>query len=618
MFLHTDRQTDKEQTGFPSIDMPWKKHYKKGIIEKALNTPNNKSIYRFYMEYVFTKPDFPVIKYFNTVFTSKQFVELIEIWAKAFLVAGVAEDEMVPVYGTWSPEIAAAFFALNAIGAHPYFEKLEITESALRTETVGAHIGIVFEPLWNDVAKAVFGEERFEKVFMVGLSDSMGFPLKQLLIGQSNRFRKSVPQNGKYISNQKVKDMARACNRPFEVPFKKNRIALITTSSGTTSDAIKGIMDTNESALANTIGTAYAEPGFFPGRECLVTLPPTASTAINCFFLLPLYMGLTVRIDPRADENNWPKLLLKYKPSVTFSTGSLWYSFFRTVAAMQLKGKKVDLGFLDTPIMGGSGVSPEQLKFMNDICWECGAPHSVVSGYGCSEFFGVITVEKYDVDHKAAIEDVISVGIPIPGAVVGIFDEFGNELSYGKRGEIRAKGPSRMHGYFGKAALTNEMFDGDWLKTGDLGEMDEDGYIYCYGRMKSSVVLDGGRVYLFDIANQLRHEADLEDCMLEIKHIENGMDSIVVYYVQKVDAYINEKDVITKMENTAKKYGITIDGYREFKEALPISPTTLKPKTRYLDGFFKYSPSGSRTEIFFAPSKQEGTFKIIHDHNGAS
>lgn len=148
-------------------------------------------------------------------------------------------------------------------------------------------------------------------------------------------------------------------------------------------------------------------------------------------------MGLTVRIDPRADETNWPKLLLKYKPSVTISTGSLWYSFFRTVAAMQQKGKKVDLSFLDTPIMGGSGVTPEQLRFMNNICWKCGAPHSVVSGYGCSEFFGVITVEKYAVDHRAAIEDVISVGIPIPGAAVGIFDEYGNELSYGKRGEIR-------------------------------------------------------------------------------------------------------------------------------------------------------------------------------------
>lgn len=169
-----------------------------------------------------------------------------------------------------------------------------------------------------------------------------------------------------------------------------------------------------------------------------------------------------------------------------------------------------------------------------------------------------------------------------------------------------------MHGYFGKDTLTYEMFDGEWLKTGDVGEMDEDGYIYCYGRMKSSVILNGERIYLFDIANQLRREANLEDCMLEIKPLENGGHSLVAYYVQKVDAYINEKDVIAKMEDTVKKVGITIDGYREFEEALPISPTTLKPKTRYLDGFYKYTLTGNRTEISYSPSEQAGAYKIIH------
>lgn len=127
-------------TGLPSQDKPWLKYYKPDVYQKALNTPKDVSFYRFYKEHVFINPDFPILKYFNNTLTTKQLVDLIEIWARAFCAVGVTEDEMVPVYGTWSPEIAAIFFALNAIGAHPYYEKLDITEAALREETKGAKV----------------------------------------------------------------------------------------------------------------------------------------------------------------------------------------------------------------------------------------------------------------------------------------------------------------------------------------------------------------------------------------------------------------------------------------------------------------------------------------------
>lgn len=607
VIILTDRQN--ELTGYPSIDKPWLKYYKEGVFEKALNTPKDKSFYRFYMENVFTKPDFPILKYFNTTISTKEFVDLIELWARAFRAVGVTEDEMVPVYGTWCPDIAAIFFALNAIGAHPYFEKLDITEEALRTETAGAKVGVVFEPLWNRVAKAVFGESRFEKVFMVGLSDSMSFPLKQI-IALKSRWQKGISDTDKYIFRKHLQKLASQYNASFEVPFKKDRTAVITTSSGTTSSVVKGIMDTNEGALANVIGTALSEPGFFPGKECLITLPPTASTAINCFYLLPLYMGMTVRIDPRADEANFVKLILKYKPSLACATGSLWYSFFRRIKELRTSGKKIDLSFLDTFILGGSGVTPEQLAYINDVAKECNIAHSLTAGYGCSEFFGVITVDKYEVDYKGKLDSVIDVGIPIPGSVVSIFDDNGKELQYGKRGEIWAKGPSIMHGYFGKPEISKQIFDGEWLKTGDIGEIDENGYIYCYGRMKSSVVIDGKTVYLFDIANSLRKEFELEDCMAEVKSLVDGAESIVIYYVQKPEMAVAQSDICVRISEYLKRQGIIIDGYREFKEEFPISPTTLKPRTRYTDGFVNYTEYGEKQVISYLKTNEDDVWDM--------
>lgn len=601
-------------TGYPSIDKPWLKYYKPHVYDKALNTPIDRTIYRFYLENVFTDPAFPILKYFNATFSTNQFLEMIETWARAFRAIGVNEDEMVPVYGTWSPEIAAIFFALNAIGACPYFEKLDITEDALRTETDGAKVAVVFEPLWNDVSKAVFSEERFGKVFIVGLSDSMRFPLKQLIKTKDRSFGRQFSNNDKYILSDQIKKLALIYEGPFEAPFKKNRIAVITTSSGTTSSVVKGIMDTNEGALANIIGTAYSEPGFIAGKECLITLPPTASTAINCFFLLPLYMGMTVRIDPRADEENWLKLILKYRPSLTATTGSLWYSFYRRIDELRGKGKAVDLSFLDTFILGGSGVTPEQRDFINKAAKECHVKSSMDSGYGCSEFFGVITVDKHEIEYKSQSEDIIDVGIPIPGAVVAAFDKDGKELPYGQRGEIWAKGPSIMHGYFGKPDLTKQVFSGEWLKTGDIGFVDQNGYVYCYGRMKSSINVSGNIIYLFDAAIALRKQFDLEDCMVEVKNLNNGQSSVVVYYVQKTTKQKKTKDICQRMNSFAEEMGIAIDGYREFQNSFPISPTTLKPKTRYVDGFINYTLSGECVAIRYLPSNEPDLFiKRVHE-----
>ena len=538
---------EKKMTGYPSIDKPWLKYFKAGVYEKALNAPVNQSLYRFYVENVFIDPDFPILKYFNMTLNTKQFLEMIEIWARAFRAVGVIEDEMVPVYGTWSPEIAAVFFALNAIGAYPYYEKLDITVEALRAETEGAKVAVVFEPLWNDIAKTVFNEERFMKVFIVGLSDSLRFPLKQLIKIKNRTAWKEFSNKEKFVLGDQIKKLAMTYTAPFEAPFKKDRIAVITTSSGTTSSVVKGVMDTNESALANVIGTALSEPGFIAGKECLITLPPTASTAINCFYLLPLYMRMTVRIDPRADEENWPKLILKYKPSLTATTGSLWYSFYRWINEMRKRDKQVNLSFLDTFILGGSGVTPEQRDFINRIAKECHVASTMDCGYGCSEFFGVITVDKHEIDYKSQVEDVIDVGIPIPGAVVAVFDKNGNELPYGQRGEIWAKGPSIMHGYFRKQYMTRKVLYGEWLKTGDIGEIDENGFIHCYGRMKSSVEVKGKTVFLFDVANALRRKLNLEDCRVESKNLVDGKWSIVVYYVQKDDQKLTEEVICRKM-----------------------------------------------------------------------
>lgn len=247
--------------------------------------------------------------------------------------------------------------------------------------------------------------------------------------------------------------------------------------------------------------------------------------------------------------------------------------------------------------MGGSGVTPEQLDYINRTLRECNAKHALDSGYGCSEYFGVMTVDKHDVDHYSSNKNVIDVGIPIPGTSLGVFDDNGSELKTGQRGEIRVKGDPIMHGYFGKPELTQKMFDDGWLLTGDIGELDEDGYLYVYGRKNDAISVNGKTVFLFDVANELRTRFDFEDCMAEVKSLADGKRSVVIYYVQKTEKRVEEKKICSNMNAFAAQMGILVDGYREFETAFPISQTTLKPKNRYNDGFFNYTNDGVKTEL---------------------
>lgn len=605
---------EKEKTGYPTLDKPWLQYYDEGVYEKALSTPKDKSIWEFYKPIIESYENKPIINYFNNSFSGEEYLALIEKWAKTFKALGISPDEMVPVYGTWSPDIAAMFFALNAIGAHPYFEKLDITPEALEKETAGAKVAVVHETLWGSVQE-VFKQQRFSNIIVSSLEDNTNFPLHQMLYLKSRidsrKEGSTIPNDKRFIRADEAREIGRDYSGGFEVPFKKGRIASITSSSGTSSSLVKGIMDTNESALANVIGTSLAEPNYREGRTLVVTLPPTASTALNCMYLLPIYRKMQVTLDPRASEDDWFKVVTSSKASVALTTGCMWERLYRDAEERLNKGKPVDLSYSDFYIIGGSGTTKEKLAKMNDILHRCGSKNDMVVGYGSSEFFGVASVDNYrHPDPKKNDKDIIESGMPIAGATIGIFDDNGNELPYNTRGEIYLKGPSVMEGYFGKEELTKEVLQDGWFKTGDIGEMNENGSLFVYGRKKDSVVIDGVTYYLFDIAGALKKEFDLEDCIAEKKQLKDGKESVVVYFVQRPEKEpLSNKEIVSSMSEFASTYGINIDGFIEYDIAFPISPTTLKPTSRVTNGFVNYN-NGNGYEVYYTNTDEDDVLEL--------
>jgi len=573
-------------TGYASIDEPWMKNYQPNAREIANDIAYDKSISDVVMDKFPEHEGIDALKYFNLTLSRDDLKLLVEKWAKAFREIGIEADEVVPIYGTFFPDVCAMILALNQIGATSYPLKLSESREDFERETCDSKVAIVYDGMWPNVAD-VFSDDRFKYVISVSAADGIYPPLQQVVKMKSYldsiKSKSKMPTGKKYLHSKDMMEMAEAYRGEYKEPFKEGRIAFITSSSGSTINGqVKGIMSTNEAAVAQLAKCVAAEIPFNKGESVLTSLPPTASTAMFCLYLLPLYKGMTVIDEPRLDEEKFYSQVLHYKPQVAFMTGSFWKKFFRELQK-ESKGKGIpDLSFLRMPIIGGEGVTPRELESMNEILKLCGSPVSMFNGYGMSEFFSVYSVEKDDVKHKEdKTKAAISVGLPLPNVKAGIFDANGNELRYNERGELyMADKDVVMKGYYKKPELTAKTLADGWLHTGDIAEIDEEGHLYIYGRHNDITTLPNGKeVYLFDIANTIREDQNIEDAMVFSIPLATGENALLAHVIFEPNFYGDrnkELELIDKYLDLAFKGEVTIDGYKEHERAFTISPTTAK------------------------------------------
>lgn len=256
--------------------------------------------------------------------------------------------------------------------------------------------------------------------------------------------------------------------------------------------------------------------------------------------------------------------------------------------------------FFDMPIIGGEGVNPEDLIWLNKLLKQCGSKYPIFHGYGLSEAFSVIAVDKVN-----AFEDinmgkaVVDVGIPYPGITVGIFDEHGKELGYNQRGELCIKSNVIMKGYYGNPELTQKVLKNGWLHTGDLFEIDENGFLYCYGRLSDKLELTDNKVlYLFDISSEFCKDPDVKYAMVNCMKKKDDMYLLAAHLVL-YDANKNSEDIIRRLDKIMSAFlpaGVYIAGYKVHQGAFRVSPTTAKKDRNFyaqqLDGYVKPTQNG--------------------------
>lgn len=561
----------------PSEEMRWKQFYTPQVEESLKDEMPRVTLWKFLEDKMLKDGDeHDAVIYFGNHIKRSEFIEKVHCWARVMKGMGLKPGDEILLFAPAFPESIYVLLAADMIGVVTIMPNMFSSDEMIQEAVCDARVAFVFEGMEEKLTKALL-KDQFEHVVMMSVDRSMRSTMKMLVESISMvKYHKVRYRHPKYMTMAKALRRFGNYKGELETPAVPGKPNMIFASSGTTLVAHAKLIGMSDATLISIFTNALAfneiNHPFTDGAKAYCYLPPFLLTAFFILMLAPVYTNMTVYLDPRFSLDLFTKFVFSVKPQVTLVTGSMWEGFFNNIKQLIAEGKKPDLSFMRMPIMGGEGCTPEALKEINSLLRECGSPASLSCGYGMTEVGSVATVDyrpsNFDKDTNLK---TISAGYPFPGVTVGIFDKDGKELSYGERGEVWIKTPTAMMGYYRNEELTRQTLRDGWIHSSDLGEIDEDGLVYVYGRMKQHIDAPNGEpVYMFDIANDLRQDPAIKDSLASIINGDVKNPRIVVHLIKQPGCQESDIEILTRLDKMMKDTlpkGVNIAGYM-FHEGL--------------------------------------------------
>ena len=294
---------------------------------------------------------------------------------------------------------------------------------------------------------------------------------------------------------------------------------------------------------------------------------------------MSLVTGMKATIISKLESKKMPQYLIKYQPQ--------WFAgvpaHYKIIADSKLIAKH-GVPFLKAGAVGGDAMTAELYETVNDYLVKNGASQGVYPGYALTEATSAFAVKQLG-EYKPG-----SVGIPLPGCTAGIFKyddvngkTLDEELDYNMTGEICIMTPNQMLGYFKHEELNDTVLvkhsDGNtWIHTGDLGHIDEDGFLFVDGRIKEMITRhDGFKIYPSMIEKVIYNNKAVSSCKvvgIEDKKHQRG-EIPKAYIVLKEEYLENEKQILKEIKE-ACDYCLP-EYYTEYCTYESISKLPLTP-----------------------------------------
>ena len=502
----------------------------------------------------------------------RSLIENIETCAKALKTIGVRENDKVTIALPNCPQAIYMFYAVNLIGAvanmiHPLSAEKEIEFYLNESGSVTA---ITLDQFYNKFEN-IRKNTSVVNIIIASVKDELSQPLKAGYMLTEGRKIKKIPKDAPVIRWREFMRMSRMCFYNYKVKRKAEDPAVILYSGGTTGTT-KGIVLTNLNFNALGVQVVATNPMFKVGDRMLSAMPMFHGFGLGVCIHTMLEEGGRCLLLPRVTPKEYAKQIVK----CNFVAGvpTLYEALLRLPGM-----EKKDLSGLKGVFSGGDSLSIELKKKLDKFLSEHGAKVGVREGYGTTE---TVTACCLTPPHYAKEG---SIGLPFPDTYIKIVKpDTDEELPYGEEGEILLAGPTVMKEYMNHPDETAKTLrthaDGlTWVYTGDLGVMDEEGFIYFRGRAKRMIISSGYNVYPGQIENILdANELVQMSCVIGVPD---------PYRVQKVKAFVKlakgvpandetKEKLMAYCRKNISKYAMPYD--IEFKDDMP---KTLVGKVAY-------------------------------------
>ena len=509
-----------------SAKAPWLNFY--GDMPKHLDYPPL-TIYQIVAQSAREHPELVAYEFMNKEIRYTQFMARIERVAKALVALGIQKDDRVTICMPNTPQALDTFYALNRIGAvsnmiHPLSAPTEIafylnfshSKAILTLDQFYGKIDEIRPQLENPVT-----------ILIARVQDELPAPLNLLYpLSKDARKQPKLPKNGDYLSwrdflkaGEKVKEL------PPESVMTSREGASILYSGGTTGTT-KGILLSSDNFNATALQTIAASGCTeLAGKKMLSVMPVFHGFGLGIGIHTALVGGARCILVPRFSVKTYAELLRKKKPNFIPGVPTLFEALLRTDLL-----DDADLSFLDGMFSGGDSLSVELKHKVDDFLKAHKAKIQIREGYGTTECVTASCLTPKDYARSG------SIGVPFPDTyykIVKVGTE--EEVEPNIEGEICISGPSVMMCYIDNPEETAQTLrrhaDGRiWCHTGDLGTMDNDGFIYFRQRIKRMIITSGYNVYPSQLENIIDgHEKVLYSCVVGVKDD---------YKQQKVKAYV--------------------------------------------------------------------------------
>ena len=441
---------------------------------------------------------------------------------------------------------------LVVVNVNPLYTPRELKHqlSDSRAKTI-----IILENFAN-VLSEVIHETSIEKVILTKMGDMLSFPKNHIVNFVVKHIKKLVPPYEFSDSSSFLEILSKNKNSQLEkIDIDIEDIAFLQYTGGTTGLS-KGAMITHKNMLYNLYQSKAWRSDLLEDGDIIVAITALPlyhifSLQSNCLAMM-LDGGENILITNPRDFPAFVKELAKHSFVYITGVNTLFASLLNTPGF-----DKLDFSSLRWTIGGGMAVQNAVSKN-----WEKITGQPILQAYGLTETSPAAIINPINFEEFTG-----SIGLPISSTEVMICDDDGTQLPIGDLGEICIKGPQVMNGYWEKPDETKKVLSSDgWLKTGDMGRMDQDGFIYIEDRKKDMILVSGFNVYPNEIEGVV---AEMDD-VLEVAAIgKESPDSgeIVKLFVVKKNPELSDSEIYEHCKKNLTAYKVPKE--IEYRDELP-------------------------------------------------